>query len=60
MKLWLTVVEYSEVFFELSAQKVWGAAGKWRVIVAVQIFKYVTCSCGFTRSKFFFLGVFQG
>lgn len=41
LKLWLTVVEYCEVFFELSAQKVWGNAGKWLIVVAVQVFKWV-------------------
>lgn len=41
LKIWLTVLEYSEVFFELSARKLWGYTGKWIVIVAVQVFKYV-------------------
>lgn len=39
IKLYLTVVEYSEVFFELSAKKLWGSTGKWLVIVAIQVFK---------------------
>lgn len=41
LKLWLTVLDYSEVFFELSAKKLWGEAGKWVVIVVLQMFKYV-------------------
>ncbi|KAJ3659141.1 hypothetical protein Zmor_010846 [Zophobas morio] len=42
LKLWLTVVEYCEVLFELSAQKIWGNRGKWLIIVGVQIFKCVS------------------
>ncbi|RZC41981.1 peroxisomal membrane protein PEX16, partial [Asbolus verrucosus] len=42
LKLWLTVVEYCEVLFELSAQKVWGNTGKWLLIVAVQVFKCIS------------------
>lgn len=41
IKLWLTVVEYSEVFCELSVQKIWGRSGKWLLIVAIQVFKCV-------------------
>ncbi|XP_030755671.1 peroxisomal membrane protein PEX16 [Sitophilus oryzae] len=41
IKLWLTVVEYSEVFCELSFQKLWGKTGKWFIIVVIQIFKCV-------------------
>ncbi|EFA02007.1 peroxisomal membrane protein PEX16 [Tribolium castaneum] len=41
LKLWLTVVEYCEVLFELSAQKIWGSVGKWLVVVGVQVFKCV-------------------
>lgn len=39
IKLWLTVIEYSEVFFELSANKLWGSTGKWLVIVSIQTIK---------------------
>ncbi|XP_066145034.1 peroxisomal membrane protein PEX16 [Euwallacea fornicatus] len=41
IKLWLAIVEYSEVFCELSVQKFWGKTGKWIVIVAIQVFKCV-------------------
>lgn len=39
LKLWLSIVEYSEVFCELSAKKIWGITGKWIVIVCIQVFK---------------------
>lgn len=39
IKLWLTVLEYMEVFLELSANKQWGPTGKWIVIVSIQLFK---------------------
>lgn len=39
IKLWLTVIEYSEIFFELSAKKLWGSTGKWFVVISIQTFK---------------------
>lgn len=39
IKLWLTVIEYSEVFCELSASKLWGTTGKWVIIVCIQVLK---------------------
>lgn len=39
LRLWLTIIEYSEVFMELSAKKVWGNSGRWLVIIAIQVFK---------------------
>lgn len=39
IKVWLAIVEYSEVFCELSVQKLWGNTGKWTLIVAIQVFK---------------------
>ncbi|KAJ8922497.1 hypothetical protein NQ315_007527 [Exocentrus adspersus] len=42
LKLWLSVVEYSEVFCELSAKKLWGVSGKWIVIVCIQLFKCIS------------------
>lgn len=39
MKLWLTIVEYCEVFCELTARKLWGNRGKWLMVVSIQVFK---------------------
>lgn len=37
----LTVLEYAEVFLEMSAAKYWGETGRWVLIVAAQITKSV-------------------
>jgi peroxin-16 len=39
LKTWLTVLDYSEVFIEVSVRKLWGEKGKWLIIVVLQIFK---------------------
>lgn len=39
LKTWLTVVEYSEVFIEISAKRLWGDKGKWIIVVILQLFK---------------------
>lgn len=38
---WLSVLEYVEVFVEMAAAKMWGDAGRWLVIVLIQIAKAV-------------------
>ncbi|XP_020706267.2 peroxisomal membrane protein PEX16 [Athalia rosae] len=39
IRIWLTVLEYSEVLLEISATKLWGETGKWLIIVLLQAFK---------------------
>lgn len=41
IKIWLTVLEYTETLFEISAKKLWGQSGKWFIITVIQIFKTV-------------------
>ncbi|KAK9680009.1 Peroxisomal membrane protein (Pex16) [Popillia japonica] len=41
LKIWLTVLEYSEVFLEISSSKVFGNRGKWLVIISIQIIKCI-------------------
>lgn len=41
IKIWLTVVEYTETFLEVSAKKLWGPKGKWLIIVIIQLFKSI-------------------
>ncbi|KAL7878344.1 hypothetical protein AOLI_G00093180 [Acnodon oligacanthus] len=38
---WLSVLEYVEVFTEMGATKLWGEAGRWLVIVLIQIAKAI-------------------
>lgn len=37
--LWLTVVEYLEVFIELGSLRLWGEIGKWIIVLVLQIAK---------------------
>ncbi|OAD54251.1 Peroxisomal membrane protein PEX16 [Eufriesea mexicana] len=39
IKIWLTVIEYTEVLCEISAKKLWGQTGRWFIIIVIQIFK---------------------
>lgn len=39
LKTWLTVIDYSEVFIEVSARRMWGEKGKWLIVIVLQIFK---------------------
>lgn len=39
IKIWLTVVEYTETLLEVSAKKLWGPKGKWLIIIVIQLFK---------------------
>lgn len=42
IRIWLTVIEYLEVLFEISANKIFGQRGRWIVIVLLQVSKYTT------------------
>lgn len=42
IKIWLTILEYSEVFIEISAKKLWGERGKWFIILFLQVAKCVS------------------
>ncbi|XP_047366534.1 peroxisomal membrane protein PEX16 [Vespa velutina] len=45
IKIWLTVLEYTEALFEVSAHRIWGKSGKWLIIGFIQIFKAVMRLC---------------
>ncbi|CAB3388118.1 Hypothetical predicted protein [Cloeon dipterum] len=42
IKTFITVLEYSEVFLEIAARKLWGNRGRWAIVVIVQFFKCVS------------------
>ncbi|VVC31267.1 Peroxisome membrane protein, Pex16 [Cinara cedri] len=39
IKCFLTMLEYIEVFIEVSAKKLWGSKGRWIIIVLLQTLK---------------------
>jgi peroxin-16 len=39
LKTWLTILDYSEVFIEVSVNKLWGEKGRWLIIVVLQMLK---------------------
>lgn len=41
IKTWLTVLEYAEVFLEITAKSVWGNQGRWILIAIVQVVKCI-------------------
>uniref|UniRef100_A0A8C1MRN3 Peroxisomal membrane protein PEX16 n=1 Tax=Cyprinus carpio TaxID=7962 RepID=A0A8C1MRN3_CYPCA len=46
---WLSVLEYVEVFTEMGAAKLWGEAGRWLVIVLIQVANQ--CAVGSCRKN---------
>ena len=39
IKVWLTVIEYTEALIEVSAKNLWGERGRWLIIILVQTLK---------------------
>lgn len=39
IKRFLTMVDYIEVFLEVSATKLWGSRGRWIIIILLQTIK---------------------
>lgn len=39
LKIWLSVLEYSEVFIEVTSRNLWSEKGRWIIIVLVQLIK---------------------
>lgn len=40
-KLFFTILEYLQVFLEISATKLWGTQGKWMIITVIQTMKFL-------------------
>ncbi|KAG8230281.1 hypothetical protein J437_LFUL009454 [Ladona fulva] len=42
LKIFLTVIEYTEVFIEISAKKIRGNKGKWAIVIIIQLIKCIS------------------
>lgn len=42
IKIWLTVVEYTQTLLEVTGKKLGGEPGRWLIIITIQLFKYVS------------------
>ncbi|XP_008552478.1 peroxisomal membrane protein PEX16 [Microplitis demolitor] len=41
IRIWLTIIEYTEALFEVTAKKLWGNYGKWIIIFIIQSVKAI-------------------
>lgn len=39
IKIWLTIIDYTEALLEVSAKRFWGEAGRWFIIALIQLLK---------------------
>lgn len=39
LKIWLTIIDYTEALLELTAKRLWGKVGRWLVIGLIQLLK---------------------